>query len=82
VANAFNTILAFLPLPLRVTLGVILAVALHGLNMFLSMLSAYVHGMRLQFIEFFNKFYTGGGRRFEPFKAAEKNIIITDIMRE
>ena len=82
VANAFNTILAFLPLPLRVTLGVILAVALHGLNMFLSMLSAYVHGIRLQFIEFFNKFYTGGGRRFEPFKAAEKNIIITDIMRE
>ena len=82
VANAFNTILAFLPLILRVTLGIILAVALHGLNMFLSMLSAYVHGIRLQFIEFFNKFYTGGGRRFEPFKAAEKNVIITDIVHD
>ena len=82
VAHAFNTILTFLPLAARVTLGVLLAVALHGLNMFLSMLSAYVHGIRLQFIEFFNKFYTGGGRKFVPFKAAEKNVIITDVMQE
>ena len=78
VALAFNTILGFLPLIARVTLGVVLAVVLHTLNMFLSMLSAYVHGIRLQFIEFFGKFYTGGGKRFEPFKAAEKNIFFSD----
>jgi len=63
---------------LRFTLGIALAVILHALNIFLSMLSAYVHGMRLQFIEFFGKFYTGSGRRFTPFKAAEKNVVITD----
>ena len=78
IASAFNAILAFLPLPARLTLGIILALVLHGLNIFLSMLSAYVHGMRLQFIEFFGKFYTGGGKRFEPFKAAEKNVIISE----
>jgi V/A-type H+-transporting ATPase subunit I len=78
VALAFNTILAFLPLPVRLTLGIALAVVLHALNIFLSMLSAYVHGMRLQFIEFFGKFYTGGGKRFEPFKAAERNVIIIE----
>lgn len=82
VALAFNTILAFLPLPAKLTLGVILAVLLHALNMFLTLLSAYVHGIRLQFIEFFGKFYTGGGKRFEPFKAAEKNVIITDTKKE
>ena len=78
VALAFNTIISFLPIPLRVTLGFLLAVILHALNIFLSMLSAYVHGIRLQFIEFFGKFYTGGGKKFEPFKAAEKNVVIID----
>jgi len=76
VALAFNTILSTLPVPVRFTIGVVLAIVLHGLNIALSMLSAYVHGIRLQFIEFFGKFYIGGGRRFEPFKAAEKNVII------
>jgi V/A-type H+-transporting ATPase subunit I len=78
VAAAFNTILAYLPIWLRLTLGIVLAVFLHALNIFLSMLSAYVHGIRLEFIEFFSKFYTGGGKKFEPFKAAEKNVIISD----
>ena len=78
VALAFNTIIAYLPLPARLTIGIVLAIVLHAMNIFLSMLSAYVHAMRLQFIEFFGKFYTGGGKRFQPFKAAEKNIIIVD----
>ena len=78
VALAFNTIIAFLPTGFRFTLGILLAIILHAMNIVLSMLSAYVHGIRLQFIEFFGKFYTGGGKPFEPFKAAEKNIIIIE----
>jgi len=81
VSLAFNAILAYLPLPVRFTFGIILAIALHALNIFLSGLSAYVHGIRLQFIEFFGKFYSGGGRKFEPFKAAEKNVIIIENNR-
>mgnify|MGYP001091425926 CR=1 FL=1 len=32
----------------------------------MGMLSAYVHDSRLQYIEFFNKFYEGEGYEFKP----------------
>ncbi|NLY89817.1 MAG: hypothetical protein GX085_09420 [Firmicutes bacterium] len=38
----------------------------HLLNLLLSVLSSYVHNCRLQYIEFFNKFYEAGGRPFRP----------------
>lgn len=39
----------------------------HGLNLAINALGAYVHTNRLQFVEFFGKFYEGGGRKFQPF---------------
>lgn len=47
----------------------------HTINFGLSGLGAYVHSMRLQFIEFFGIFYTGGGRRFRPFVRAKKYLL-------
>ncbi len=38
----------------------------HSLNIALSTLSAYVHATRLHYVEFFGRFYTGGGRLFNP----------------
>lgn len=76
IALAFNTILSYLPFPVMVTAGVLLAIVLHALNIFLSLLSAYVHGIRLQFVEFFGKFYSGGGRKFSPFKTVDRNVVI------
>ncbi len=39
----------------------------HIFNLFISGLSAFVHSIRLQFMEFFTKFYTGGGELLQPF---------------
>lgn len=39
----------------------------HMLNIGVNLLGAYVHTNRLQFVEFFGKFYDGGGRRFKAF---------------
>jgi V/A-type H+-transporting ATPase subunit I len=81
IAAAFNMLVAFMPPAARFTVGLLLIVALHALNLFLSLLSAYVHGARLQYVEFFGKFYSGGGRAFKPLKAEEKYVNIEKSKR-
>lgn len=44
----------------------------HALNIGINLLGAYVHTNRLQFVEFFGKFYEGGGRKFSPFAVNTK----------
>lgn len=44
----------------------------HSLNMAINLLGAYVHTNRLQFVEFFGKFFEGGGEKFKPFSANTK----------
>jgi V/A-type H+-transporting ATPase subunit I len=48
----------------------------HSLNLALSFLGAFVHSMRLQFIEFFGRFYTGGAPLFAPFMRKTKYLFI------
>ncbi|MBU0497984.1 MAG: V-type ATP synthase subunit I [Candidatus Thermoplasmatota archaeon] len=45
----------------------ILLVGLHLINLLLQALGAGVHSLRLQYVEFFNRFYSGGGHKFKPF---------------
>lgn len=46
----------------------------HVFNLVLGLLSAYVHDSRLQYIEFFGKFYEGGGVDFQPLTIKSKYI--------
>jgi V/A-type H+-transporting ATPase subunit I len=48
-------------------ISIVFFIVLHFLNMIVSMFEGAVQGARLNFIEFFTKFYTGGGIKFKPF---------------
>lgn len=56
-----------------VLLIVVFAVG-HTANLAINLLGAYVHTDRLQFVELFSKFYTGGGREFQPLTVNTKYI--------
>ena len=49
------------------TLYLVIFIALHFLNMVLSIFEGIVQGIRLNFVEFFSKFYIGNGVKFKPF---------------
>jgi V/A-type H+-transporting ATPase subunit I len=48
-------------------LGVVLALLLHAVNFTLGIMSPLIASLRLHYVEFFEKFYEGGGRPYRPF---------------
>ena len=62
--------------------GVILFIVVflfgHTFNMAINLLGSYVHTNRLQYVEFFGKFYEGGSREFKPFKENTKYIHVKE----
>ena len=45
----------------------------HAFNTFLGMFEGLIQGSRLNFVEFYSKFYLGGGKEFSPFKIMRSN---------
>lgn len=50
----------------------------HAVNIAINLIGTYVHTNRLQYVEFFSKFYEGGGRAFTPLKANTKYYLIRE----
>lgn len=58
----------------KAVLLVVVFIVGHTANLAINLLGAYVHTDRLQFVELFSKFYTGGGREFSPLTVNTKYI--------
>ena len=54
--------------------GIIILIGGHIFYCLFSALGAFVHPTRLQFVEFFSKFYESGGKAFEPFRRKYRRI--------
>ncbi|MCU0630793.1 MAG: V-type ATP synthase subunit I, partial [Methanoregulaceae archaeon] len=52
--------------------GILIAVLLHTLNLMLAMFSPSIHSVRLHVVEFYSKFYHGGGLPYNPFSSGNK----------
>lgn len=61
-----------------VLLGVILFVVGHGFNLVMNLLGAYIHDARLQYVEFYGRFFEGEGRLFKPLGSSRKYTSIID----
>lgn len=79
IASVFNQMGAMLGnSPAGVAVFVFAFLVGHTLNLGINVLGAYVHTNRLQFVEFFGKFFEGGSRKFNPFSAKTKYFKITE----
>lgn len=62
--------------------AIFILVFFHAFNLFLSCLGAYVHSLRLIYVEFFGKFYEGGGKAFNFFRNKTKYINLDRHLEE
>ncbi|MBW2545120.1 MAG: hypothetical protein JRD43_06600 [Deltaproteobacteria bacterium] len=60
IPGMLGAILAF-------AIGMVMLLIFHVFNLFLSSLAAFIHSLRLCFVEFLLKFYEGGGKEYNPF---------------
>lgn len=73
IASVFNMICSMMGTSVIGIIGFIIVFVIgHAVNIGINVLGAYVHTNRLQFVEFFGKFYEGGGRKYAPFSENTK----------
>ena len=71
IASVFNTLAATFG---SVILFIIISMVGNALNLALNLLGCYVHDLRLQCLEFFNRFYKEGGKPYKPLAIQTKYV--------
>lgn len=68
--------------PALVILGVVLMIVGHVFNLAIGLLGAYIHDARLQYVEFYGRFYEGEGELFAPLGSDRKYIKLENSFTE
>ncbi len=74
--NRLSGLVVEIPFGVGLVGAVLILVVGHTFNVVIALLGAFVHPTRLQFVEFFSKFYEGGGRPFEPLAPRTKQVVL------
>ena len=75
IANVINLLGAMTG---NIIVFIIIFIIGHTVNIAINLMGTYVHTSRLQYVEFFSKFYEGAGRSFTPFKIKSKFFTIKE----
>ena len=73
IAQVFNTLGAVFG---NVLLFIVISMVGNLLNFVLNLLGCYVHDLRLQCLEFFNRFFEEGGKPYQPLTTDTKHVEI------
>ncbi|HJK02786.1 MAG TPA: V-type ATP synthase subunit I, partial [Methanocorpusculum sp.] len=57
---------------IMIIVGVLIFICGHSLNVGFGILGGGLHSIRLHYVEFFTKFYVGGGIKYNPFGLKRK----------
>ena len=78
IAQTFNDIgMGMFGSPVGYAIGGLIMLIGHTFNLAMGVLGAYIHDSRLQYIEYFGKFYTGEGDKFRPIGSDLKYVYVT-----
>jgi V/A-type H+-transporting ATPase subunit I len=80
--NDLASLVSNIPFGIGYVLAILVIVFGHIFNLALNCLGAFVHSLRLQYLEFFSKFYTGGGTPFRPFAEEREFTIVRSGLAE
>ncbi|MHC1604941.1 MAG: V-type ATP synthase subunit I [Candidatus Methanofastidiosia archaeon] len=77
IALAINKIVFDVIVPkgsVFIVFGILTLIIGHTLNLALGIIASFLHSLRLQYVEFFTKFYKGGGIKFIPLGIREQEV--------
>jgi V/A-type H+-transporting ATPase subunit I len=82
IATVVNTIVFTMIWPMGtvgIIIGVLVFVVGHIFNLVINALGGFIHTARLQFVEYFTKFYEGGGEEFKPFSKESTYTAVMEL---